>query len=126
MNRITIFNASIISEAEFDPQLIVSYYDNEKEQFERLRTKVSRELTQGLHSGFNQQSDIELVIEKTKEGKELLTKEEVQEIYENLFVNDKRGHSTRYKVSSDDELTISAKKVFVHLTRDKKLSELGI
>jgi hypothetical protein len=126
MNRITIFNASIISEAEFDPQLIVSYYDNEKEQFERLRTKVSRELTQGLHSGFNQQSDIELVIEKTKEGKELLTKEEVQEIYENLFVNDKRGHSTRYKVSSDDEFTVNAKKVFVHLTRDKKLSELGI
>ena len=126
MNRITIFNASIISEAEFDPQLIVSYYDSEKDQFERIRTKVSRELTQGLHSGFNQQSDIELVIEKTKEGKELLTKEEVQEIYENLFVNDKRGHSTRYKVSSDDELTISAKKVFVHLTRDKKLSELGI
>ena len=36
-------------------------------------------LTQGLHSGFNQQSDIELVIEKTKEGKELLTKEEVEE-----------------------------------------------
>ena len=126
MNRITIFNASIISEAEFDTQLIVSYYDSEKEQFERIRTKISRELTQGLHSGFNQQSDIELVIEKTKEGKELLTKEEVQEIYENLFVNDKRGHSTRYKVSSDDEFTINAKKVFVHLTRDKKLSELGI
>jgi hypothetical protein len=126
MNRITIFNASIISEAEFDPQLIVSYYDSEKDQFERIRTKVSRELTQGLHSGFNQQSDIELVIEKTKEGKELLTKEEVQEIYENLFVNDKRGHSTRYKVSSDDEFTVNAKKVFVHLTRDKKLSELGI
>jgi hypothetical protein len=126
MNRITIFNASIISEAEFDPQLIVSYYDSEKDQFERIRTKVSRELTQGLHSGFNQQSDIELVIEKTKEGKELLTKEEVQEIYENLFVNDKRGHSTRYKVSSDDEFTINAKKVFAHLTRDKKLSELGI
>ena len=126
MNRITIFNASIIREAEFDPQLIVSYYDSEKEQFERLTTKVSRELTQGLHSGFNQQSDIELVIEKTKEGKELLTKEEVQEIYDDLFVNNKRGHSMRYKVSSDNELTIKAKNVFVHLTRDKKLSELGI
>ena len=126
MNRITIFNASIISEAEFDPQLIVSYYDSEKEQFERLRTKVSRELTQGLHSGFNQQSDIELVIEKTKEGKELLTKEEVKEIYDDLFINNKKGHSTRYKVSSDDELTIKAKNVFVKLTRDKKLSELGI
>jgi hypothetical protein len=126
MNRITIFNASIISEAEFDPQLIVSYYDSEKEQFERLRTKVSRELTQGLHSGFNQQSDIEIIIEKTKEGKELLTKEEVKEIYDNLFVNNKRGHSMRYKVSSDDEFTIKAKKVFVHLIRDKKLSELGI
>jgi hypothetical protein len=126
MNRITIFNASIISESEFDPQLIVSYYDSEKEQFERLRTKVSRELTQGLHSGFNQQSDIESIIEETKEGKELLTKEEVKEIYDELFVNNKRGHSMRYKVSSDDELTIKAKKVFVHLTRDKKLSELGI
>ncbi len=125
MNRITIFNTSIIREAEFDPQLIVSYYDSEKEQFERLTTKVSRELTQGLHSGFNQQSDIELIIEKTKEGKELLTKEEVKEIYDNLFVN-KRGHSLRYKVSSDDELTIKAKNVFVHLKRDKKLSELGI
>ena len=32
----------------------------------------------------------------------------------------------RYKVSSDDEFTIKAKKVFVHLIRDKKLSELGI
>ena len=126
MNRITIFNASIISEAEFDPQLIVSYYDSEKEQFERLTTKVSRELTKGLHSGFNQQSDIELVIEKTKEGKELLTTEEVKEIYNELFVNNKRGHSTRYKVSSDDEFTINAKKVFVHLIRDKKLSDLGI
>ena len=126
MNRITIFNASIISEAEFDTQLVVSYYDSEKEQFERLTTKVSKELTQGLHSGFNQQSDIESVIEETKEGKELLTKEEVKEIYDNLFVNNKRGHSMRYKVSSDDEFTINAKKVFVHLTRDKKLSELGI
>ena len=126
MNKITIFNASIIREAEFDTQLIVSYYDSEKEQFERLTTKVSIELTQGLHSGFNQQSDIELVIEKTKEGKELLSKEEVKEIYDNLFVNNKRGHSMRYKVSSDDELTIKAKNVFVHLTRDKKLSELGI
>jgi hypothetical protein len=126
MNRITIFNASIISEAEFDTQLVVSYYDSEKEQFERLTTKVSKELTQGLHSGFNQQSDIESVIEETKEGKELLTKEEVKEIYDNLFVNNKRGHSMRYKVSSDDEFTIKAKKVFVHLIRDKKLSELGI
>lgn len=126
MDKITIFNASIISEAEFDTQLVVSYYDSEKEQFEKLTTKVSKELTQGLHSGFNQQSDIESVIEETKEGKELLTKEEVKEIYDNLFVNNKRGHSTRYKVSSDDELTIKAKKVFVHLIRDKKLSELGI
>lgn len=126
MNRITIFNASIISEAEFDTQLVVSYYDSEKEQFERLTTKVSKELTQGLHSGFNQQSDIESIIEETKKGKELLTKEEVKEIYDNLFVNNKRGHSTRYKVSSDDELTIKAKKVFVQITRDKKLSELGI
>jgi len=126
MNRITIFNASIISEAEFDTQLVVSYYDSEKEQFERLTTKVSKELTQGLHSGFNQQSDIESIIEETKEGKELLTKEEVKEIYDNLFVNNKRGHSMRYKVSSDDEFTIKAKKVFVHLIRDKKLSELGI
>jgi hypothetical protein len=126
MDKITIFNASIISEAEFDTQLVVSYYDSEKEQFERLITKVSKELTQGLHSGFNQQSDIESVIEETKEGKELLTKEEVKEIYDNLFVNNKRGHSMRYKVSSDDELTIKAKKVFVHLIRDKKLSELGI
>ena len=83
-------------------------------------------LTQGLRSGFNQQSDIELVIEKTKEGKELLTKEEVEEIYDNLFVNNKRGHSMRYKVSSDDELTIKAKNTFVHLIRDKKLSDLGI
>lgn len=126
MNKITIFNASIIREAEFDPQLIVSYYDSEIEQFERLTTKVSRELTQGLHSGFNQLSDIELVIEKTKEGKELLSKEEVKEIYNDLFVNNKRGHSTRYKVSSEDELTIKAKNIFIHLTRDKKLSELGI
>ena len=126
MKKITIFNTSIINEAQFDTQLVVSYYDGEKEQFERLTTKVSRELTQGLHSGFNQQSDIELVIEKTKEGKELLTTEEIKEIYDNLFVNDKRGHSMRYKVSSDDEFTINAKKVFVHLTRDKKLSELGI
>ena len=126
MDKITIFNATIIGEAEFDTQLAVSYYDWEKEQFERLITKVSKELTQGLHSGFNQQSDIELVIEKTKEGKELLTKEEVKEIYDNLFVNNKRGHSMRYKVSSDDEFTINAKKVFVHLIRDKKLSELGI
>ena len=126
MNRITIFNASIISEAEFDTQLVVSYYDSEKEQFERLTTKVSKELTQGLHSGFNQQSDIESIIEETKKGKELLTKEEVKEIYDNLFVNNKRVHSTRYKVSSDDELTIKAKKVFVQITRDKKLSELGI
>ena len=126
MNRITIFNASIISEAEFDTQLVVSYYDSEKEQFERLTTKVSKELTQGLHSGFNQQSDIESVIEETKEGKELLTKEEVKEIYDNLFVNNKRGHSMRYKVSSDDELTIKAKKTFLQITRDKKLSELGI
>ena len=126
MDKITIFNASIISEAEFDTQLVVSYYDSEKEQFERLTTKVSKELTQGLHSGFNQQSDIESVIEETKEGKELLTKEEVKEIYDNLFVNNKRGHSMRYKVSSDDEFTINAKKVFVHLIRDKKLSELGI
>lgn len=126
MNRITIFNASIIGEAQFDTQLVVSYYDSEREQFERLITKVSKELTQGLHSGFNQQSDIELVIEKTKEGKELLTAEEVKEIYDNLFVNNKRGHSMRYKVSSDDEFTINAKKVFVHLTRDKKLSDLGI
>ena len=126
MDKITIFNAAIIGEAEFDTQLAVSYYDWEKEQFERLVTKVSKELTQGLHSGFNQQSDIELVIEKTKEGKELLTKEEVKEIYDNLFVNNKRGHSMRYKVSSDDEFTINAKKVFVHLIRDKKLSELGI
>ena len=126
MDKITIFNASIISEAEFDTQLVVSYYDSEKEQFERLTTKVSKELTQGLHSGFNQQSDIESVIEETKEGKELLTKEEVKEIYDNLFVNNKRGHSMRYKVSSDDEFTIKAKKVFVHLIRDKKLSELGI
>jgi hypothetical protein len=126
MDKITIFNVTIIGEAEFDTQLAVSYYDWEKEQFERLITKVSKELTQGLHSGFNQQSDIELVIEKTKEGKELLTKEEVKEIYDNLFVNNKRGHSMRYKVSSDDEFTIKAKKVFVHLIRDKKLSELGI
>lgn len=126
MDKITIFNASIIGEAEFDTQLVVSYYDWEKGQFERLITKVSKELTQGLHSGFNQQSDIELVIEKTKEGKELLTKEEVKEIYDNLFVNNKRGHSMRYKVSSDDEFTINAKKVFVHLIRDNKLSELGI
>lgn len=126
MNRITIFNASIISEAEFDPQLIVSYYDSEKEQFEKLRIKVSRELTQGLHSGFNQQSDIELIIEETKEGKELLTKEEVKKIYDDLFVNNKRGHSTRYKVSSDDELTIKAKNAFIQVTRDKKLSDLGI
>lgn len=126
MNRITIFNASIISEADFDTQLVVSYYDSEKQQFERLITKVSKELTQGLHSGFNQQSDIELIIEKAQEGKELLTKEEVKEIYDNLFVNNKRGHSTRYKVSSDDELTINAKKVFVQIIRDKKLSELGI
>lgn len=126
MDKITIFNASIISEAEFDTQLVVSYYDSEKEQFEKLTTKVSKELTQGLRSGFNQQSDIESVIEETKEGKELLTKEEVKEIYDNLFVNNKRGHSTRYKVSSDDELTIKAKKVFVQITRDKKLSELGI
>jgi hypothetical protein len=126
MNRITIFNASIISEAEFDTQLVVSYYDSEKEQFERLTTKVSKELTQGLHSGFNQQSDIESVIEETKEGKELLTKEEVKEIYDNLFVNNKRGHSTRYKVSSDDEFTIKAKNTFIQVTRDKKLSELGI
>lgn len=131
MDKITIFNASIINEAQFDTQLVVSYYDWEKGQFERLITKVSKELTQGLHSGFNQQSDIELVIEKTQEGKELLTKElltkeEVREIYDNLFVNNKRGHSMRYKLSSDDEFTINAKKVFVHLTRDKKLSELGI
>ena len=126
MKKITIFNASIINEAQFDTQLVVSYYDSEKEQFERLRTKVSKELTQGLHSGFNQQSDIELVIEKTKEGKVLLTTEEIKEIYDNLFVNDKRGHSMRYKVSSDDEFTINAKKVFVHIIRDKKLSELGI
>lgn len=126
MNRITIFNASIISEAEFDTQLVVSYYDSEKEQFERLTTKVSKELTQGLHSGFNQQSDIESIIEETKKGKELLTKEEVKEIYDNLFVNNKRGHSMRYKVSSDDELTIKAKNTFVQLIRDKKLSELGI
>lgn len=126
MNRITIFNASIISEAEFDTQLVVSYYDSEKQQFERLITKVSKELTQGLHSGFNQQSDIELIIEKTNEGKELLTTEEVKEIYDNLFVNNKRGHSMRYKVSSDDELTIKAKNTFVQLIRDKKLSELGI
>jgi hypothetical protein len=126
MDKITIFNASIISEADFETQLVVSYYDSEKEQFERLTTKVSKELTQGLHSGFNQQSDIESVIEETKEGKELLTKEEVKEIYDNLFVNNKRGHSTRYKVSSDDELTIKAKKVFVQIIRDKKLSELGI
>jgi len=125
MNRITIFN-SIISEAEFDTQLVVSYYDSEKEQFERLTTKVSKELTQGLHSGFNQQSDIELIIEKTQEGKELLTKEEVKEIYDNLFVNNKRGHSMRYKVSSDDEFTIKAKNTFVQITRDKNLSELGI
>lgn len=126
MDKITIFNASIIGEAQFDTQLAVSYYDWEKGQFERLITKVSKELTQGLSSGFNQQSDIELLIEKTKEGKELLTKEEVKEIYDNLFVNNKRGHSMRYKVSSDDEFTIKAKKVFVHLIRDKKLSELGI
>ena len=126
MDKITIFNVTIIGEAEFDTQLAVSYYDWEKEQFERLITKVSKELTQGLHSGFNQQSDIELVIEKTKEGKELLTKEEVKEIYDNLFVNNKRGHSMRYKVSSDDELTIKAKKTFLQITRDKKLSELGI
>ena len=32
----------------------------------------------------------------------------------------------RYKVSSDDELTIKAKNTFVQLIRDKKLSELGI
>jgi hypothetical protein len=126
MNKITIFNASIINEAEFETQIVVSYYDSEKEQFERLITRVSKELTQGLSSGFNQQSDIELVIEKTKEGKELLTNEEVKEIYNELFINNKRGHSMRYKVSSDDELTINAKKVFVHLTREKKLSELGI
>ena len=126
MNRITIFNASIIGEAEFDTQLVVSYYDSEKQQFERLITKVSKELTQGLHSGFNQQSDIELIIEKTQEGKELLTKEEVKEIYDNLFVNNKRGHSMRYKVSSDDEFTIKAKNTFVQITRDKNLSELGI
>lgn len=126
MNRITIFNASIISEAEFDTQLVVSYYDSEKEQFERLTTKVSKELTQGLHSGFNQQSDIESIIEETKKGKELLTTKEVKEIYDNLFVNNKRGHSMRYKVSSDDELTIKAKNTFVQLIRDKKLSELGI
>ena len=126
MNKITIFNATIIGEAQFDTQLVTSYYDWEKGKFERLRTKVSKELTQGLSSGFNQQSDIELVIEKTKEGKELLTTEEIKEIYDNLFVNDKRGHSMRYKVSSDDEFTINAKKVFVHLTRDNKLSELGI
>jgi hypothetical protein len=126
MNKITIFNASIISDVEFETQLIVSYYDSEKERFEKVRTKVSKELVQGLHSGFNQQSDIELVIEKTKEGKELLTKDEVREIYDDLFVNNKRGHSTRYKVSSDDELTINAKKLFVHLIRDRKLSELGI
>ncbi len=126
MNKITIFNASIINEAQFDTMLVVSYYDSDKEQFERLITKVSRELTQGLHSGFNQQSDIELVIEKTKEGKELLTNEEVKEIYDNLFVNNKRGHSMRYKVSSDDEFTVRAKEAFVHLIRDKKLSELGI
>lgn len=126
MKKITIFNASIINEAQFDTQLVVSYYDSEKEQFERLITKVSKELTQGLSSGFNQQSDIELVIEKTKEGKELLTKEEIKEIYDELFINNKRGHSMRYKVSSDDEFTINAKKVFVHIIRDKKLSELGI
>ena len=126
MNKITIFNATIIGEAQFDTQLVTSYYDWEKGKFERLRTKVSKELTQGLSSGFNQQSDIELVIEKTKEGKELLTKEEVKEIYDNLFINNKRSHSMRYKVSSDDEFTIKAKKVFVHLTRDNKLSELGI
>ena len=126
MDKITIFNASIISEADFDTQLVVSYYDSEKQKFERLITKVSKELTQGLHSGFNQQSDIELIIEKTNEGKELLTTKEVKEIYDNLFVNNKRGHSMRYKVSSDDELTIKAKNVFVHLIRDKKLSELGI
>jgi len=126
MDKITIFNASIISEADFDTQLVVSYYDSEKQKFERLITKVSKELTQGLHSGFNQQSDIELIIEKTNEGKELLTTKEVKEIYDNLFVNNKRGHSMRYKVSSDDELTIKAKNTFVHLIRDKKLSELGI
>jgi hypothetical protein len=126
MNKITIFNASIINEAQFDTQLVVSYYDSEKEQFERLITKVSKELTQGLSSGFNQHSDIELVIEKTKEGKELLTKEEVKKIYDDLFVNNKRGHSMRYKISSDDEFTINSKKVFVKLTREKKLSELGI
>jgi hypothetical protein len=126
MDKITIFNVAIIGEAQFDTQLVASYYDWEKEQFERLRTKVSKELTQGLHSGFNSQSDIELVIEKTKEDKELLTKEEVKEIYDNLFINNKRSHGMRYKVSSDDQFTINAKKVFVHLTRDKKLSELGI
>ncbi len=126
MDKITIFNASIISEADFDTQLVVSYYDSEKQKFERLITKVSKELTQGLHSGFNQQSDIELIIEKTNEGKELLTTKEVKEIYDNLFVNNKRGHSMRYKVSSDDELTIKAKNTFVQLIRDKKLSELGI
>ncbi len=126
MNKITIFNASIINEAEFETQIVVSYYDSEKEQFERLITRVSKELTQGLSSGFNQQSDIESIIEETKEGKELLTNEEVKEIYNELFINNKRGHSMRYKVSSDDKLTINAKKVFVHLTREKKLSELGI
>jgi len=126
MNRITIFNASIIGEAQFDSQLVVSYYDSEKENFERLRTNISKELIQGLNSGFNQLSDIESIIEETNDGKELLTNEEVKEIYNNLFVNNKKGHSTRYKVSSDDELTLKAKNVFIRLTRDKKLSDLGI
>lgn len=118
---ITIFNASIIQEDSLDPHLIVSYYDDKKQQFEKLRTKLSHEFIQGLKSGYNQLSDIESIIEEINVDKELLTKEEVKEIYDDLFINNKTGHSTRYKVSSEDESIIKAKNVFIN----KKLSDLG-
>ena len=97
-----------------------------KQEFERFRTKISSEFVQDLASGFRTQDDIELLIEKTDDNKESLTKTEIQEIYNELFIDSKRGHSTRHKVSNDSENTTRAKNIFIHILREGKLKELGI
>lgn len=121
MERITIFNAQTIFEEGFDTVLIVSYYDSEKQEFEKLSTKINSNFVQDLASGFSNQKDIELLIESKTKGKEKLTEEEIEKIYNELFNN-----QSTYKMSKDDVNTTRAKNIFIQLSRDSKLKELGI
>ena len=120
---ITIFKASTILEEGFNPTLIALYYDSEKEKFEKVNLKISKEFTQGLSSGYNTHSDVEQLIENINEGKETLTKKDIQDIYDDLFINVK-GQSLRYKVSTSDQYLIKAKELFLTLIKDRK--DLGV